>query len=115
MRELYPHSQNPARYNGVSPSGIWGERYAWHKQEIWKGRKSLLGFIGTTEWSGRGFKENMLGVKKWSAQEANAIADAMVFSTNTVLPRDPEKTSFSIDITPVFEHFLFFLIRPTAS
>jgi pimeloyl-ACP methyl ester carboxylesterase len=82
--ELYPHSQNPAWYNGVSPSGNWGERYSWHKQEIWKGRKSLLGFIGTTEWSGWGFRENMLGVKKWSAQEANAIADAMVFSTNTV-------------------------------
>ena len=85
MRELYPHSQNPAWYNGVSPSGNWGERYSWHKQEIWKGRKSLLGFVGTTEWSGWGFKENMLGVKKWSAQEANAITDAMVFSTNTVL------------------------------
>ena len=82
--ELYPHSQNPAWYNGVSPSGNWGERYSWHKQEIWKGRKSLLGFIGTTEWSGWGFKENMLGVKKWSAQEANAVTDAMVFSTNTV-------------------------------
>ena len=82
--ELYPHSQNPAWYNGVSPSGNWGERYSWHKQEIWKGRKSLLGFIGTTEWAGWGFKENMLGVKKWSAQEANAITDAMVFSTNTV-------------------------------
>jgi pimeloyl-ACP methyl ester carboxylesterase len=82
--ELYPHSQNPAWYNGVSPSGNWGERYSWHKQEIWKGRKSLLGFVGTTEWSGWGFKENILGVKKWSAQEANAIADAMVFSTNMV-------------------------------
>ena len=82
--ELYPHSQNPAWYNGVSPSGNWGERYAWHKQEIWKGRKSLLGFIGTTEWAGWGFKENMLGVKKWSAQEANAVTDVIVFSTNTV-------------------------------
>ena len=82
--ELYPHSQNPAWYNGVSPSGNWGDRYAWHKQEIWKGRKSLLGFMGTTEWSGWGFKENALGVKKWSAQEANAITDARVFSTNTV-------------------------------
>jgi pimeloyl-ACP methyl ester carboxylesterase len=94
--ELYPHSQNPAWYNGVSPSGNWGERYSWHKQEIWKGRKSLLGFVGTTEWSGWGFKENMLGVKKWSAQEANAIADAMVFSTNTVFNPYPSSITNAV-------------------
>ena len=94
--ELYPHSQNPAWYNGVSPSGNWGERYAWHKQEIWKGRKSLLGFIGTTEWSGWGFKENILGVKKWSAQEANAIADAMIFSTNTVFNPYPSSITNAV-------------------
>ena len=94
--ELYPHSQNPAWYNGVSPSGNWGERYSWHKQEIWKGRKSLLGFIGTTEWSGWGFKENILGVKKWSAQEANAIADAMIFSTNTVFNPYPSSITNAV-------------------
>ena len=88
--ELYPHSQNPAWYNGVSPSGNWGERYAWHKQEIWKGRKSLLGFIGTTEWSGWGFKCNALGIKVWSASDANAVADPSVFATNTVFNPYPE-------------------------
>ena len=82
--ELYPHSQNPSWYNGVSPSGNWGERYAWHKQEIWKGRKSLLGFMGTTEWSGWGFKENALGIRVWSAEDANAVMDSSVFVTNTV-------------------------------
>ena len=82
--ELYPHSQNPSWYNGVSPSGNWGERYAWHKQEIWKGRKSLLGFMGTTEWSGWGFKENALGMRVWSAVEANAVTELSVFATNTV-------------------------------
>ena len=94
--ELYPHSQNPAWYNGVSPSGNWGERYAWHKQEIWKGRKSLLGFIGTTEWAGWGFKENMLGVKKWSAQEANAVTDVIVFSTNTVFNPYPSSITNAV-------------------
>ena len=94
--ELYPHSQNPAWYNGVSPSGNWGERYSWHKQEIWKGRKSILGFIGTTEWSGWGFKENMLGIKKWSVQEANAITDAMVFATNMVFNPYPSSITNAV-------------------
>lgn len=82
--ELYSDAHNPAWYNGFSPAGNWGDRYSWHKQEIWKGRKSLLGFIGTTTWSGWGFKENLLGVKVWSAAGANAIQDVTVFATNTV-------------------------------
>ena len=82
--ELYTNAHNPSWYNGFSPSGNWGERYSWHKQELYKGRKSLLGFIGTTEWSGWGFKENTLGLRVWSAAEANAVADPSVFATNTV-------------------------------
>ena len=82
--ELYPNAHNPGWYNGFSPSGHWGERYSWHKQELYKGRKSLLGFIGTTEWSGWGFKENALGFKVWSAADANAVVDVSVFATNTV-------------------------------
>ena len=82
--EIYPNAHNPAWYNGFSPSGHWGERYSWHKQELYKGRKSLLGFIGTTEWSGWGFKKNAFGIKVWSADDANAVTDVSVFATNTV-------------------------------
>ncbi len=82
--EIYPHAHNPGWYNGFSPSGHWGERYSWHKQELYKGRKSLLGFVGTTEWSGWGFNQNAIGLKVWSADEANAVVDLSVFATNTV-------------------------------
>lgn len=83
--EIYTNDQNPAWYNGISPSGNWGDRYSWHKQEIWKGRKSLLGFVGTTDWSGWGFKTSMLGMANaWSESEVNAVTDYSVFQTNTV-------------------------------
>lgn len=36
VEEIYLDSQNPVWYNGVSPSGNWGDRYSWHKQELWK-------------------------------------------------------------------------------
>ncbi len=87
--ELYADAHNPAWYNGLSPSGNWGDRYSWHKQEIWKGRKSLLGFIGTTEWSGWGFRKNVFGFRKWSSAEANSVTDISVFATNTVFDIHP--------------------------
>lgn len=40
--------------------------------------------VGTTEWSGWGFKSNGWGIRVWSEAEANAVADSLVFSTNTV-------------------------------
>ncbi len=82
--ELYNDAHNPEWYNGVSPGGNWGEQYSWHKQELYKGRKSLLGFIGTTEWSGWGFKENLFGLRVWSEDDANAVTNLAVFATNTV-------------------------------
>ena len=89
--ELYMESQNPAWYNGVSPSGNWGDRFSWHKQEIWKGRKSLLGFMGTTDWSGWGFRtEGLLNSRVWSAEDASAVTDFNVFKTNTVFRVCPE-------------------------
>ena len=91
--ELYTDAHNPSWYNGFSPSGNWGDRYSWHKQEIWKGRKSLLGFMGTTDWSGWGFKKNALGIKVWSAADANAVTDISVFATNTVF--NPYPTSIT--------------------
>ena len=96
--ELYTNKHNPSWYNGFSPSGNWGDRYSWHKQEIWKGRKSLLGFIGTTEWSGWGFKTGLLGLSSaWSAKEANAITDFTVFKTNTVFCIYPDSMTNSLN------------------
>lgn len=89
--ELYTNRQNPAWYNGVSPSGNWGDRYSWHKQEIWKGRKSLLGFMGTTDWSGWGFRTGgLLNSRVWSPEAANSVPDNTVFKTNTVFCLYPE-------------------------
>ena len=87
--EIYLNAHNPEWYNGFSPSGNWGDRYSWHKQELWKGRKSLLGFVGTTDWSGWGFKSNIIGVRVWSASEANAVVDLSTFATNTVFDPYP--------------------------
>lgn len=96
--ELYTNSQNPAWYNGVSPSGNWGDRYSWHKQEIWKGRKSLLGFMGTTDWSGWGFRtEGLLNSRVWSAEDANAVTDFGIFATNTVFTTYPESMTNSVN------------------
>lgn len=97
--ELYADSQNPAWYNGFSPSGNWGDRYSWHKQEIWKGRKSLLGFMGTTDWSGWGFSTaGMLNSRVWSQEAANAVTDYTVFATNTVFAVNP--ASFTNAVNP---------------
>lgn len=94
--ELYAGAHNPAWYNGVSPSGNWGNRYSWHKQEIWKGRKSLLGFMGTTDWSGWGFRKNAFGMRVWSAAEANAEVDSSMFATNTVFNPYPISITNSV-------------------
>ncbi len=94
VEEIYLDSQNPAWYNGVSPSGNWGDRYSWHKQEIWKGRKSLLGFMGTTDWSGWGFRtKGLLNTRVWSVADANAVTDFAVFKTNTVFSLSPGSIS----------------------
>lgn len=90
--ELYAAAHNPAFYDGISPSGHWGERYSWHKQELWKGRKSLLGFMGTTDWSGWGFAtktvyypgmEEALSVNRFTPAEAAALTPEEM-RTNTV-------------------------------
>lgn len=75
---------NPGWSDGVWSSGALGARYSWQKQELWKGRAGLLARVGTTEWSGWGFKSNGWGIRVWSEAEANAVADSLVFSTNTV-------------------------------
>lgn len=87
--EYYAQEHNPPWYGGLNPDDGWGTRYSWQKQELYKGRVSLLGFIGTTDWSGWGFAKNWLGVRKWSAVEANAVTDFSVFTTNAVFNLEP--------------------------
>ena len=89
--ELYEDAHNPAWYNGLDIFGDIGVRYSWHKQEIWKGRKSWLDLsvVGPSYWSGWGFKKNAHLVKVWSAAEANAVANPQVFATNTVFDPFP--------------------------
>ena len=58
--------------DGVWSSSGLGAHYAWHKQELWKGRAAWYAGIGTTSWSGWGFKSGLLGVRSWSAADANA-------------------------------------------
>ena len=83
--EIYADSHNPAFYSGFSPSGGWGDRYSWHKQELYKGRWSVLGLavLGTTDWSGWGFSG------EWNAETANAVNDFTVWTTNPVFNVNP--------------------------
>ena len=70
----------------MTPS-IWNlERYAWHKQEYFKGTWGA----GSTDWAGWGFERNWLGVKIYSEEEANA-AQPSVLMNNPVFEHDPEK------------------------
>ncbi len=96
--ELYMAEHNPAFYDGVSPSGNWGDRYAWHKQELYKGRYSLLGFMGTTDWAGWGFATRIVTypgstqvhtVNKFTPAQAAALTDGEM-RTNTVFRLFPE-------------------------
>jgi pimeloyl-ACP methyl ester carboxylesterase len=51
---------------------------------------AIPSFMGTTDWSGWGFRTSALGlVRTWSEAEANAIADFTVFKTNTVFALYP--------------------------
>jgi hypothetical protein len=70
-------------------SEVYGlSRYAWQKQEVLKGRDSswLPGSLGSTKWWGWGFHHNLLGLKAYSAEEANGL------STNELIE------------SPVFRH-----------
>ncbi|NOU36519.1 MAG: hypothetical protein HOO88_07095 [Kiritimatiellaceae bacterium] len=51
------------------------ERYTWQKQEVFKGRDfpGLPSPIGSTKWWGWGFHHNLLGLKAYSAEEANVL------------------------------------------
>lgn len=65
------------------------ERYAWHKQELWKGRKGVLARIGTTDWAGWSIRESILGYN--AIQPTNAwLMSAAELKTNTVFKIQPE-------------------------
>jgi pimeloyl-ACP methyl ester carboxylesterase len=82
--EIYTDSQNPSLSDGLVLFDNKG-RYSWHKQELWKGRKGILAFLGTTDWSGWGLNSS------WTKESANQMActDMSVFMTNTVFNPSP--------------------------
>ena len=64
------------------------ERFSWHKQELWKGRKGVVARIGTTDWSGWSFRENILGMNVISPTNAWLMSKADL-RTNTVFRLQP--------------------------
>lgn len=76
--QLYPRN-DIGRMTGITDS--WG-RYAWHKQELFKGRGIGVG-AGATDWSGWNVEENWLGAEKISVAKAREM-EAEDFRTNTV-------------------------------
>ena len=71
-------------------TGIWSglSQYAWHKQEMFKGRGIFDG-MGATTWSGWNIDENFLGINRISAKETQRMSDAD-FRTNTVFVCTPK-------------------------
>ena len=65
------------------------ERYSWHKQELWKGRKGVLARMGTTDWAGWSIRENVLGYNTIQPTNAWLMADEEL-KTNTVFKLYPE-------------------------
>lgn len=93
---LYAEGGNPGWSDGLWSSGALGARYSWQKQELWKGRAGFLARIGTTNWSGWGFKSGFLGIRSWSSDDANAVTDRLVFATNTVFNPFPVSITNSV-------------------
>ena len=60
----------------------WYTQYAWHHQELWKGR-GIANILGGTTWSGWNIEENIFGVNKISVSKAWQMSDED-FKTNTV-------------------------------
>ena len=100
--EIFTAEHNPGVTDGLdSPSGK-GKRYAWHKQELWKGRHRWYAFAGTTEWSGWGFN----GHSDWTEAKANAVTDYSVFSTNLVFNPYPASITNSANARLVIDAHL---------
>jgi hypothetical protein len=73
------------------------DRYSWHKQEFFKGRKYGILNIGATEWAGWGFRETSSGARIYSADEANSASDLQLRTVSVF--RNSPLTMFSSSIT----------------
>ena len=71
------------------------ERYSWHSQELWKGRKKGLARMGTTDWSGWGFREDFWGNNLISPTNAWTMSEAAL-KTNTVFRLQPESMNTNV-------------------
>ncbi len=92
--ELFNGTPGPAA-GGLLDSDTKG-RYAWHKQEVYKGRGENVVFDwATTDWSGWGFRENWLGTRMYSAEEANAL-ESLSLMTNTVFTLYPSTMNVNV-------------------
>jgi hypothetical protein len=72
-------------------------QYAWHHQELWKGR-AVANVLGGTTWSGWNIEENILGINKISVSEAQRMSNED-FKTNTVFycyPTSMNATNISL-------------------
>ena len=82
---------------GLFTGGLWHlERYAWQKQELFKG----CGGLGGTDWAGWGFKGEWVDdvwIPEYTMAEANAATDDNL-RTNSVFWHEPA-TMFSSNIT----------------
>ena len=65
------------------------ERYSWHKQELWKGRKGMIFNMGTTDWAGWSIREDILGHNVIQPANACLMSEAEL-KTNTVFKLQPE-------------------------
>ena len=71
------------------------ERYSWHSQELWKGRKKGLALVGTTDWSGWGFREDFWGNSLISPTNAWLMSETEL-KTNTVFRLQPESMNTNV-------------------
>ena len=71
------------------------ERYSWHKQELWKGRKGTLALLGTTDWSGWSIQENIVGHNIIQPTNAWQMSEAEL-KTNTVFRLQPESMNTNV-------------------
>ena len=85
--ELFP-TNTVALTDGYENWTQMFERYSWQKQELWKGRKSSIARIGTTDWAGWSQRKDWLGIA--IVNPSNALhMTASVLKTNTVFKLQP--------------------------
>jgi len=91
------------------------ERYSWHKQELWKGRKGILARIGTTDWSGWSIRENVLGYNEIQPTNAWLMSGAEL-KTNTVFALKPTSMNTNIISRSVLDaHLTYGIAARTAA